>query len=73
MADNVEISSSEIWVYAAFYEDREIQRKHFEKSPAIRIIGRSNSFQKPYGNLGVMNEIVCRFWYDEEETSNTVR
>jgi hypothetical protein len=49
-----------------------MEKKQFGHLPTIRFIGRS-AFHKHLRKLGVTNAIVCRFWYDEEDTSNIAR
>jgi hypothetical protein len=65
-------SSNNIYVYSAFLEERVLERQHLLSPPVIRLIGVSK-FKKQFfrDHKGVNLEIVCRFWYDEKETSNT--
>jgi hypothetical protein len=64
-----EFFSFDTWVYSAFLEDRKIGKKHL---PALRLIGRS-AFHKHLEKSGVKNEIVCRFWCDEGDTSSVAK
>jgi hypothetical protein len=66
--------SNNIYVYSAFLEERVLRRL---SPPVIRLIGVSK-FKKQFLQFfrdqpGVNSEIVCRFWYDEQETSNTAK
>lgn len=44
-----------------------MEERQFENSPAIRLIGVRET------EANYSKEIVCRFWYDEENSSNTAR
>lgn len=63
--------SDNIYVYSAFLEDRQLERNHFDQSKAIRLIGVAKFLKKYFGQFRLNFEIVCRFWYDEDETTNT--